>query len=434
MNMEKGDHRMCDNIKLLISYHKESEILKSGIMIPIHVGAKNSSLHLDMVRDDEGDNISEKNDRYCELTAQYWAWKNLEADYYGFMHYRRQFVFRKILPEAWTSTAVECDKIDEDYKKAAGLYDEEIRNCLKNYDLVLPYPADSMSQGALSNEIFFSSFEAQHARDFHTVCETVSELYPEYEPYVLKFRTGHLVYWCNMFIMRKELFMEYSSWLFFVLESAERRIEFTGYNSQETRVLAFMAERLFSIYVMKLLDDRPWLKVKHLKVTKILYTDAGEAKAPAGYESMVREGRKKAGLLEKSYRELKQIALPYDMEEVFTIKESKWEKLLHTKKIVFYGGGFLCGTYLGLFERLGFPAPVEIWDKKAEEIKNIGGIPVFCPVEELFDQRKDVYVIVTIGDERISEGVKDWLLSKGIVNVSCDKEVLKWLAYQLWMK
>ena len=44
-----------------------------------------------MLHDDEGDNISNKNKTYCELTAQYWAWKNMEADYYGFFHYRRYF-------------------------------------------------------------------------------------------------------------------------------------------------------------------------------------------------------------------------------------------------------------------------------------------------------------------------------------------------------
>ena len=46
-----------------------------------------------MLHDDEGENISDKNPMYCELTAQYWAWKNLDADYYGFCHYRRYFNF-----------------------------------------------------------------------------------------------------------------------------------------------------------------------------------------------------------------------------------------------------------------------------------------------------------------------------------------------------
>ena len=36
-------------------------------------------------------NISEKNPYYCELTGLYWAWKNLDAEYIGLVHYRRYF-------------------------------------------------------------------------------------------------------------------------------------------------------------------------------------------------------------------------------------------------------------------------------------------------------------------------------------------------------
>lgn len=78
-----------DNLKILISYHKKSVKIQSEVMIPIQVGAKNSAVDLKMQRDDEGIHISDKNDKYCELTAQYWAWKNLDTEFYGFMHYRR---------------------------------------------------------------------------------------------------------------------------------------------------------------------------------------------------------------------------------------------------------------------------------------------------------------------------------------------------------
>ena len=43
------------------------------------------------------------NSAYCELTTQYWVWKNIDADYYGFIHYRRflSFADKKIETNDW---------------------------------------------------------------------------------------------------------------------------------------------------------------------------------------------------------------------------------------------------------------------------------------------------------------------------------------------
>ena len=46
------------------------------------------------IGDDTGDNISDRNQSWCELTALYWMWKNVNADYYGLFHYRRMLKFR----------------------------------------------------------------------------------------------------------------------------------------------------------------------------------------------------------------------------------------------------------------------------------------------------------------------------------------------------
>lgn len=44
-------------------------------------------------RDDQGDSISSANPYLSELTALYWAWKNLDesCDAFGLAHYRRHF-------------------------------------------------------------------------------------------------------------------------------------------------------------------------------------------------------------------------------------------------------------------------------------------------------------------------------------------------------
>lgn len=265
--------KRTDKVKIFVSYHKDGEILKSDILTPIHVGAAKSGVKLDMQRDDEGDNISAKNDKYCELTAQYWAWKNVEADYYGFMHYRRHFAFREIPNPIGLGGVTVLPRIDEEYKKHIGLSDNEIYACIKDYDVILPIPVDASAWGTLSNEVQFSSLENLHAVDFDLTCRTVLERYPEYEEAVAEFRNGSATYWYNMFIMRKEIFCDYCEWLFSILEHTEPKIDFTYFSEQEMRTLAFMAERLLSVYMIKLLKDRPDLKVKHLKVTLLKDTE-----------------------------------------------------------------------------------------------------------------------------------------------------------------
>ena len=78
--------------KILVCCHKKAEVYSDDIYTPIHVGkALHPNLNLGFMTDNIGENISEKNDSFCELTAQYWAWKNLRCKYIGLCHYRRYF-------------------------------------------------------------------------------------------------------------------------------------------------------------------------------------------------------------------------------------------------------------------------------------------------------------------------------------------------------
>lgn len=259
--------------KIFISYHKDGEFLESEIMTPVHVGAAGSGIRLPIQRDDEGENISIKNDRYCELTAQYWAWKNVDADYYGFMHYRRHFAFREIPNPVGLGGVTVLPRISEEYKDKIGLRDNEIYACLRDYDMILPTPVDASSWGTLSNEVQFAALSNLHEKEFDLTCQTILELYPQYADAVDEFRNGSKAYWYNMFVMRKEIFQDYSKWLFDILFHTEFKVDFTYFSEQETRTLAFMAERLLTIYVMKYIKDHPETRIKHLKVTLVQNSD-----------------------------------------------------------------------------------------------------------------------------------------------------------------
>lgn len=77
--------RETPDIRIFIACHKPTYVPENPLLYPVQVGSALAKSHFEgMQRDDEGDNISVKNPEYCELTAQYWAWKNVSCDYYGF--------------------------------------------------------------------------------------------------------------------------------------------------------------------------------------------------------------------------------------------------------------------------------------------------------------------------------------------------------------
>ena len=70
------------DIRILNACHKPTYEPENPLFYPIQVGTALTDRRLEGMtyHDNEGDNISEKNPDYCELTAQYWAWKHLDCD------------------------------------------------------------------------------------------------------------------------------------------------------------------------------------------------------------------------------------------------------------------------------------------------------------------------------------------------------------------
>ncbi|MCD8206833.1 MAG: DUF4422 domain-containing protein, partial [Bacteroidales bacterium] len=77
------------NIKIIVAVHKKHWAPSDEMYMPLYVGKALPGENPGFPGDDTGDNISEENDKYSELTGLYWAWKNLEADATGLAHYRR---------------------------------------------------------------------------------------------------------------------------------------------------------------------------------------------------------------------------------------------------------------------------------------------------------------------------------------------------------
>ncbi|WP_034442283.1 DUF4422 domain-containing protein [Butyrivibrio sp. AE2032] len=213
-------------IRILVATHKPYWMPEDEIYLPVQVGFADE---LGFERDNTGDNISSKNSNYCELTAMYWAWKNLDADYIGLAHYRRHFTVKK-----------------GGDKQTLPVTGKELEPLLKEHDVILPRKRYYYIETTYNQYI-----HAHHKEDLDTARKILEELYPDYLDAfdaVMGKTSGHRF---NMFIMKKEIFNEYCKWLFDILFELEKRLDISSYNTNDSRVFGFVGERLLDVWINK---------------------------------------------------------------------------------------------------------------------------------------------------------------------------------------
>lgn len=161
-----------------------------------------------------GDNISEKNRQYCELTGLYWIWKHAKEDYVGLCHYRRHF----ILPDDWVGRMEQ-----------------------NSIDVILPVPlyvAPNLED----------NFRGRHAaREWDCMMKYLQDNLPEDYESAKMFFKGNLYSPCNMLIAKKQVLDELCIWLFPILDTvvAECGVEQDKY---ENRYPGFLSERLITYF------------------------------------------------------------------------------------------------------------------------------------------------------------------------------------------
>lgn len=227
---------MRDKVKIIVATHKEYAMPNDEIYLPVHVGAAlHPQLDLSYQKDDIGDNISVKNNIYSELTGLYWAWKNLDADYIGLAHYRRQFGSKHRQGK---------DRMKWIIKGA------ELLPLLDRYDVLLP------KKRRYYIETLYSHYEHTHySNQLDLTREIINDKYPEYiQTYdeVIKQTSGYMF---NMMIMKKDLFDDYCAWLFDILFELENRIEDQDLSAFQQRFYGRVSEIIFNVWLQQQIKD-----------------------------------------------------------------------------------------------------------------------------------------------------------------------------------
>ncbi len=126
--------------------HKNLDFIEKLKLIPCGVGI--NKYPLNYIDERKGENISEKNSSYGELTFHYWFWKNKINEYannswFGFCHYRRFFIkneFEKKIQNVNNKQGFIGKKLDIDDLKSMLINNP--REEWKDKDVILCQPID----------------------------------------------------------------------------------------------------------------------------------------------------------------------------------------------------------------------------------------------------------------------------------------------------
>ena len=153
------------DIKIFVTHtpNKESIRFQAPFTYDVIAGSSfDTKKSDDFYHDNTGENISIRNKSYCELTTQYWAWKNQTADYYGFCHYRRFFNFNESSLHESKWGTIEFDYFDAQIKEKLHLNESDMRNYIEKYDFLIAKGVEASSMNA---KTLYSQYEK--ASDLH---------------------------------------------------------------------------------------------------------------------------------------------------------------------------------------------------------------------------------------------------------------------------
>ncbi len=230
------------NIKILVATHKKYKMpADTSVYLPIHVGCEGKE-DLGFQGDNSGENISDLNPYYCELTGLFWAWKNLDCDYLGLVHYRRYFT-----------------KMTKKYNESINIDDVilnryEIEELLENSEVIVPKRRKYYIETLYSH--YDHTFDGSHLDLARKMIEMKNPEYLSSFDKVMKQRSGYMF---NMFIMKKELADDYFSWLFPILDSMYESIDLSDLTDFEARLFGRVSEILFNVWL-----DKNDLKIKEI--------------------------------------------------------------------------------------------------------------------------------------------------------------------------
>ena len=132
--------------------------------------------------------------------------------------------------------------------KELGIDEQTMRAYIENYDFLIAEGIETKTLRAKSVYDHYDKAPELHIEDVKTLLNIIEEKYPDLSETAEEFFDGHKFYPCNMFIMKAELFEQYSAMLFDILEEFEKRTDMSRYSREGYRTTGHLGERMTGIF------------------------------------------------------------------------------------------------------------------------------------------------------------------------------------------
>lgn len=235
------------SVKIIVATHKVYKMPKDSMYLPLHVGAEGKETELGYTKDNTGENISDRNPSFCELTGLYWAWKNLNEDYIGLAHYRRHF-----------SNGGRSKKLFENVLRYS-----DIEPMLGKVKVFVP------KKRRYYIETLYSHYKHTHyVEHLDKTRDIIKKKYPEYLHSYDKCVKRTYGYMFNMMILDKKTMDSYCTWLFDILFSLEKEVKMPELSAFQARFFGRVSEIIFNVWLDYQLESG---KIKKQQVKELPY-------------------------------------------------------------------------------------------------------------------------------------------------------------------
>ncbi len=250
--MELTEKKVAKNLEVQFTlfsvYYNSFPVPQIPFIHPIHAGR---ALYQDfgIEGDNTGDNISELNQNFVELTAAYYIWKNYKKEtipFWGLCHYRRY----PTLHLSWLpfKKVYHLKATEDNFNKVLtpSLQNFISKKLAKGY-IILPSPNRMyrLKKWSVKQEYF----KAHDGVAWLLTEAAINKLYPSYNESFKKFGKSLSVSYYNMLIADWHFWNDYLTFLFDILFELRKDYKIPEDENQR-RVFGFMSERLLNTFVL----------------------------------------------------------------------------------------------------------------------------------------------------------------------------------------